>query len=439
MNSISKLRESLVSSKVWGKVKSRLGSNIKNTLLSYAATIAHMAIAIFTSPIFARHLSATDFSVVGYFNSLAVFLYPIIHLSFGNYYSVRFHRSTEEERKRIMFTLVSFLTFFNIFTMFVSYFIFKIYFKVAQVSFAFTPFIFLLLIQLYFFVWYVFLQTHYRMKRQFWGYFLITTGYHLFTIGMALVLVVLYHKGAAGRMAGGMIGTVIVSIVSLILMRNKMVFKFDLTILKDAFKFCGPLILSFLVIIPFKALDTIMLEKLHDVKNFSLYVIGKNHANYIYNFGTSIYQAFETELFKNIHNKARKQMYINIGIMTLLILAPTLLYLVLAKPIAAFLTSGRYTEAYHYGRIHAIGFFFLNLSVFITTVVMGKLENKMYLYINLTGAISSIILFYFMIRYFGFNGAAVTRSLVPIIMIGYVVVNYSLKWRRSARNRRMAQ
>ncbi len=439
MSIISKIHEINSTSQVWIKVRNRLGTNFKNTLLSYAATILHMAIAIFTSPIFARNLSAEDFSVVGYYNSLGLFLYPILHLAFNHYYAVTFHRSTDEQRKRTLFTLVSFLTFFNVFFLTACYFIFKLYFKFAAVSFAFTPYIFLMLIQLYFYIWFLFLQIYYRMSRKFWGYFLITSAYHACSIGAALVMVVMYKMGATGRLGGVMVGNAIVSITSLIIMKNKMDFKFDWQILKDGLKFGGPLIVSFLVIIPYKALDSIMLEKLHDVKQFSLYVIGKNHAMYIYNFGTSIYQAFETELFRNIHLKARKQMYINIGIMTILILAPTVIYLILAKPIAAFLTSGRYTDAYHYGRIHAIGYFFLNLSVFITTVVMGKLENKMYLYINLTGAIASVVLFYVMIHYFEFTGAAITRSLVPIIMIGYVVIHYSLKWRRSARNRRMMQ
>ncbi len=415
----------------WLKVKKRLRDNFKNTLLSYSAVIIQIAIGIFTAPIFAQNLSPTDYSIVSYYNSLVLFLYPVLHLSFGNYYSVMFHKKSEEERKRLLFNLVVFLSVFDIVLLVISYYIFVLYFNVAHVSFDLTPYIFIVLAQIYFFVWFVFQQTHYRMKREFLKYFLITTLKNVSSIGSALVLVALYKMGATGRLLGGTIGTFLAGVVSISLLRSKMQPTFDFQIIKDALKFCGPLILSGLVIIPFRALDGILLEKKHDVDSFSLYSIGKNHANYIYVFGTSIYQAFETELFLNIHNKARKQMYINMFIMSVLLLAPTALYIIFAKPIANYLTSGRYVDAYYYGRIHAIGFFFVNVSVFIRTVVMGKQKSSMYFFINLTGALASIVLYNIMITFFGFTGAAITRSLVPITMIMFVVIYYMIKWKKA--------
>ena len=101
----------------------------KDSALYFGTAMIALPISLITSPLFAKNLSAYDFSVIGYFTALMSFFLPIINLSFYNYYMLDYFKREEIERKLILRSLVSFLLIFNVFVVSFGFLILHFYLK----------------------------------------------------------------------------------------------------------------------------------------------------------------------------------------------------------------------------------------------------------------------------------------------------------------------
>jgi O-antigen/teichoic acid export membrane protein len=420
-----------------GRLDSSIRANVMNTGLTYGSVLIKMCVSIFTAPIFARHLSPYDFSVVGYFASFDIIIHPLIHGSFNSYYAVTFATSTEEQRKINLFNILSFLIVSNIVMMAIAYQAFNIYFHIAHVSFPIWPFMMFTMVSSYFDLFTQFLQVHQRMERQFFRFFLLNTAVTLLYIAMQLLMVVRLERGAYGRLGAQMWASIILGMLTLfILVRKHMVFKFDFSIIKKAWKFAYPLIGGNLLATPFNSYDRILLERLHNVGQFSLYNIGLGHSDYVFGFGRSLYTAFEPDILKNVTLKRKKQLYTNLITMIVMLTIPSVLYAIFARPVASFLTSGRYTDSAYYGQLGNIASYLRSLQIILTTVLMGKMRTQLLFTMNLVGFIACAILYNMMISQWGFTGGVLAKAAVPLCMMIFVIVY--VKYPKIMAKRRLA-
>jgi len=87
---------------------------LTNTVFYLGGSIVTLLFSLFTFPIYSTFLSAEDFGLIGYFNSLKAILLPLFNLSLSNYYLMVYFRNNEIQNKQILFNILFYLSINNV-------------------------------------------------------------------------------------------------------------------------------------------------------------------------------------------------------------------------------------------------------------------------------------------------------------------------------------
>ena len=104
----------------------------------------------------------------------------------------------------------------------------------------------------------------------------------------------------------------------------------------------------------------------------------------------------------------------------------TAVYILFSEPITHYLTSGRYTRAYKYANIIAVGGLFLSLNKLLITILLAFKKTKIILILNVITSIFAYFCYKYAIARFTFNGAAYARIIIAFFMIAVSVVTIYL-------------
>lgn len=387
--------------------------NIKNIIYFFMPSIIGLMINLFTFPIFSRNLSSYDFSVMGYFEAIGQIFLPIMNLSFFSYYMKDFFSRSEEENRSVRATLVSFLLVVNIGIVLLGLALIMLYFNFADVTFPLFPFGILSLGAIYFSIFIAFLGVEYKLKKEGLKFFSLQTANIILPTTFALVLVVVLHLGATGRMLGTLLSQFILGVFALRMMLERV--KFDLKIIKGALAFGFPLILIALLDIPTTYIDRLILERQNDVDSFALYNIGRKMSGFLFALGTAIYQSFEPDFYKYVSEKKTKKFLMIMGGVFGFLLIINCTFLIFAEPIISLLTSNRYTDSYQFANIMIWSNFFLLLSYALTIILIVNNKSTLLLYIQLMIAVSGVTIFMLFINYWKFIGASYAMVLIHFL------------------------
>lgn len=393
--------------------------NFGNFFFFFGSSAVHLVVSLYTSPIFARNLSSWDYSAIGYFTSFQTFFVPLFNLAFYSYYMTNYFKLDESARKNLLMNLVFFLMIFNLLSISIALGILYAYFELSDVQFPLLPYSLFILGSAYFLFFKNFYLLDLKMAKRAKRYFFFNTFSVLFTIGLALLLVVHFQLGAKGKLGATLIANTTVGTIGFIFFFSK--FKFDFNIIKSAIKFCYPLVFSAFLQFPVGNIDKIFLEKYISIEEFGLYNIGMAMAGYILTMSMALFQAFEPDFYEHIINKNKKKL-IEIFIAFIIILSiPTIGFVLTSKYIVGYLTSYRYTDAYKFANIHIFAnLLFVIYQIFVAAIIALKLTKVVFIN-KVIMAVISLIIYYFFISHWGGMGAALGKTLIYFIICSFSV------------------
>ncbi len=400
--------------------------NLGNSALYFGNSIVQMVIGIVTAPIFARYLLPNDFAIIGYFTAFVGFFNPITHLSLYNYFSIKFFKQNETSNKELLFTLFSFLFVWNLIFLPISYLVVNIVFKHTGNSFSAYPYLAMVFGTAFFSLAQGFVQMVFRLRKQAFQYFLLETLLTVVNIFVSLLLVVQFKMGADGRLGGKLIAQGLVFAISLFILWKLMIPRLNKASLIDGLRLVTPLVLGTFVIFSIRNLDKILLERLGDSNEFGYYNIGFNNANYLILMGNALYAAFEPDVIKYVVKEKYRKLAVSIFLVTAILVSITAVYILFSEPITHYLTSGRYTRAYKYANIIAVGGLFLSLNKLLITILLAFKKTKIILILNVITSIFAYFCYKYAIARFTFNGAAYARIIIAFFMIAVSVVTIYL-------------
>ncbi len=389
----------------------RLLSTAFNSIYFMIPSIFSMLIQLFTTPIFARNLSPTDFSIIGYFTAIGAIYSSLINYSLFSYYMRGFHARSEEENNHVISTTVLFLMLSNMVFLAVNYVGWSIYFRLARVSFPFYPYLLITYINSFLGVFTGALFMYYKMYKKpyrFMWYSILST---IINIGLGLYLVVNLHLGATGKLLAIMCGNGLVGLIAFRLLCRELVI--DWQVIRNAFKLGYPMIVIVLLSIPVTNLDKLLLERNRDIINYSYYTIGMQFSGYLMMMYTSIYQAFEPDVYKFANTSKRKLGFLAFFIFGFAAVC-NLIFALLSKPVIGFLTSYRYTGAARYANIFVWSNYFLLMTMFLAAVFVAKGKTLSLLWRKVAVSMCGTGLLYYSVDRWGFMGAAGTRVAVNV-------------------------
>lgn len=415
------------------KLINRYAVNLKNAIYFLIPSIIGLLINLVTFPIFSENLSSYDFAVIGYFEAISQMFLPLMNLSFYSFYMKDFFNRTDEENRRVMATLIKFLSFINLAVILVGLTFLFLYFNWAQVSFSIYPYGILSLASIYFMIYVSFLGIEFKMKKEGLKFFVLQCANLIFSIGFGLYLVIVMELGAAGRMLGVLLSQLILGMIAFKIIFIKS--KIDFEIIKKALAFGYPLIIIALLDIPTLYIDRIILERQNDVDTFALYSIGIKMSGIIFMLGSAVYQAFEPDFYKYVSQKNKKNFIQILGFVFGFLLMTNFIFSIFAEPLISLLTSNRYTGAYQYANYLIWSDFFLLFSYPLSVILIVQNKTKWLLYRKLLMAILGAVLFILFIHYWKFVGAGYARIIINFINCSIIVYFIWLSSRNAKRGK----
>lgn len=421
---------SIFSNFTWQKIYTTgFVSNIKKSFLYFGASIIGLFVSIFTTPIFARNMSPFDFAITGYFTSINGFLFPFYTMHFYSYYIMIYFKQNENENKNVLGSIVIFLFFWNLLFSVLAYLILFGYFKLFTITFSLWPFAVIVIGTSFFRIYSTLLQINYRLRKEAFKFFLLTSALKILNILFSIILVAYFKMGAEGKLLGILLGEIGISIFTFKELKKYLKFHFDFAIINDAFKYSLPLLLGGFTHLLITNYDKIVLERLNNVNEFALYNIGATVSGYLLLMGTSIFQAFEPDIYKFVNQKQERKLGKYIFLITVLIIFIIIIFILSSKYIMAFLTDNKYTLAYTYANILAISILFTIIYSFVSSILLALQKTKETLVITAIVGLLGILIYNTFIDKWGFYGAAYAKIFLffLLIILTFIFIKFKIK------------
>lgn len=396
--------------------------SIRNLSLYFTANIIQVVIGLLLNPVLASHLSSEDFAIIGYYDSFSLFILPFISFSLASYYAKNYFSWDETKREEALNTLVLFQGITGLISTTLLLGALKIYFNVQHIAFDFFPFAVLAFAKVYLQGIFTFYFMHLRLQKKAKAFFNINVLYNLLNVVCVLLLVVFMKREAAGRMEGLLIVNLLIGAYAFTRQVKKAAINFS--IVKDALRFCWPLMFTALLTWFFSGFDTFLLERVNDVHNLGLYSVAVRVASYFLLFSMSIDSTFEPDFYKHIANNNRKGLIKVVLASNGLKIVPVLIFLAVAELVMGILTNYRYLDATGFARIMVFAGITRSISFTLSMTLVACGYSKLSLVEKGTGAILVVIMYVLLINKYGFMGAAwgqvLSYAIMSVISLGFL-------------------
>lgn len=410
--------------------KQSILNKIKTTGLYLLVPIINFGVSVFTSPIFARYLTAEEFGYFGYFSSVAAFLTIFYSLSFPTFHMTIFYKETEEGRKRVLASLVLFSLLWNVVFFPLSCMGVLMYMKYSHSNIPFYPFAVLAFGAAVLSNYKSFVQVNYRLGQKPLLYLIFVSGYRLLTVTISLYFVVNEKMGLYGRMIGILITEILFFIISLFHILKGQSLSINKEIIKKAMKLVLPLFPASLLYLPLLSYDNIALERLHEPGEMGLYNIGKNIANFLYTALFPFFQAFEPDIYKNVIQKNISALKKTSFLLLAIILVSLIAFWISSPFLINYLTAGKYTAALKYSNIIAVTNCLMIIFSILDAIINALHETKKTLLMNTISAGLCITLYAVSAKYFKQLGIAYATIIVYICLLGMQLYFISKKFKK---------
>lgn len=403
--------------------RAELQSKLRTTGVYLLVPIVNFSVSIFTSPLFAKYLTAEEFGYFGYYTSLVGFINIFFSLSFTTYYMSVYY--AEQDRKKVLVTLTSALVLWNIVFLPLVYAGVVLFLKLSNSQVPLYPFALLTFVAGSIGVYKNFLQINYRLGGKPLSYFFIVSGYRILSTFLGLYLIIEMDMNLAGRMLGLLIIEVAFCLLSLIHIYKGLSFHIDKKILRSALKVILPLLPASLLYIPIIGFDNIVLERLGAPKEMGLYNIGKGISTYVYTALFPFFQTFEPNIYKYASQKNVTQLKNTSLLLVGIVILSIITFWIISPMAINFLTDGRYPGAVFYANILVITSGLMIIFSIFDAIINALQATKLHLFINGTTAAFCIVSYFIGSIYFkqvGVALASVVSYLFLIILQGIFIV-----------------
>lgn len=390
------------------KTYNRFHKQITNLSIYFVASLIPMLLSLLINPFIAKNMSPTDYAIVGYYSAFSSLFTPLINFYLLHYYTKRYFELVEEKRQELRATLFKSLIIFSFLLFLVALVILFVYTKCfnSDSQIPFVPYAILSLLPLPITGIYTLTLTDYRMSRQSTKFFRLSVINAVIGVGLAFLLVVVFHFGALGKLSASVIAGITMFVYILCINKGVWKMSFNWKIFKDSIIFCWPLVLASMLTFFCSGYDKVILERQGDITTLGIYSVGVSIAGYLGVFSNSINDTFQPDIFESIvkrqYNRCIKVIFIKILIMSVCVA----LFCLFSPIIIKILTFGKYVNSTPYAVIVSLSAItsMLYYSVSQITVAMGftsiTLLNK------ICGSICSVVSFVLLISHFGAIGAA---------------------------------
>ena len=379
-----------------------------NSIIYAAGDFLVKGFAFLLIPLYTRYLTVDDYgiiSVVGVTSSVLQIFYMV---GLGSA-AVRFYYDYQniEDIKIYYFNVLMFVSviplFFSFLLTFVGSFVSPALFK----EIPFYPYFLMA-------IWLAYLSLIPEMLRSLWiaskkavSFIFFSTIRFLITTGMVIFFVVFLRGGAAGKIGGQLVGTLMMWLTSMIILGRFVIFRLNRKNIKESLLFGFPLIFHHLAKFTLDLSDRYMLQYLTNVKEVGLYSLGYQFGSLVHFVAVPISMSFGPFFFQLADKDESTILFPRLASMfCLVVFWIGLTVSLFAREIVYLMSTPKYYDAYKVISLVTLGSVFISLYYFPIKGLGYKKRTKVIpLATGFSGAIN-IVLNIILIPKYGMMGAA---------------------------------
>lgn len=388
------------------ELTTRYKKYIVNTGMYLMASLVSSIVGILVNPLLALNLSPTDYATISYYTSLATFVTPIVGFFLVDYFIREYYKVNSEERDIIKGTIFKLLVILQLIVSIICLLGISIYVKASHSAFDLLPFALFSVGSLYLLLPYQLKLAEYKIAGDGKAYAKYAIIWSLINIALQLLFVVVLHFGAAGKLGGTFLYSLLAFIWCFLPNRKYLATKLDTAKLKEIGVYCYPLVLAATLNFFTNGYDKILLERQGNIELLGIYAVGCQIAGYISVFSDSIKSTFQPDMFKAIAEKNIKKVLIAAFIVVVGVAFLVLLFYLFCPILIKLLTAGRYTESTSFARIVCLSALTSSIYYQISQFTYGIGLSKLVLYNKIVCTAINIAIMYYLINSFSAIGAA---------------------------------
>jgi O-antigen/teichoic acid export membrane protein len=424
-------------------MRQQLGRLGKNALIYGLGGLLNRFISFLLLPLFTAYLTPADYGISSMLSLVAFFVTPIFSLGLGAAMAPCYFEGNNLARKAstvwTVFTLLatsaSVLAFGGVvFARLIS----ELAFQTPEYHYLVTLFLGSTSLSLLALPFILYLQFEERVKL----FVTLTAATTLVTIGLNVLMVVVFGRGIQGLIESGLIAQVITLAVLLAPALSKVKFQLSLPVSKELLRVGIPMIPSFAFLFVMQASDRYTLQWFKGLETVGVYTVGYNFGM-VMNLFVLAFQNAWLPYFMSFSDKqgearelfGRITTYYIFGFGTL-----TLFFFIAAKPIVMLMTQPAFHEAYKVIGLSASAQFFIGIYNMLLPGMYFAKEVHYQALIQSFAAVVTVAISLLLIPPFGLLGAAIALALGYLSMAAFtylwnlkrrqVYLNVHYEWKR---------
>ena len=374
----------------------------------FLASLVPLVLNLVTNPLVAMNMSAEDYAIVGYFKSYNSLILPVVLFYVLHYYTKRFYEVNVHEREELKAFIFKFLLTGSFILGVLSIGGICLYteFFNSSSQIPLFPYVWISILTLPLTGLYSLTLTDYKMGVQSKKYLTLSVVYAILTVGLLLLLVVVFKLGALGNLLSIFLANLMVFLYSVYVNRSLFKIKVSRSKYKDIFRFCAPLTLAATLGFFTNGYDRVYLERLGQVEELGFYVVAFSICNYLHVFSDAVGNTFQPDIYRSIANRSTKSFFKYTSLVLVTNALIVAVFIALSPFIIDILTAGRYVYSVIYMKVLAVSSFASALYYMVSQFTVAIGMTKVTLYNKILTSIISIFLYKFLIDNFQFMGAA---------------------------------
>ncbi|MCC7303404.1 MAG: oligosaccharide flippase family protein [Bacteroidia bacterium] len=395
---------------------SYLLGNYKDAGYYFLGTMVQVCFSFLVQPVYSSYLSAEDFGILGFFDSLKGLLLPIFIFGMPQVFLMKYYNNSAQEN-RVIFKNMIFFYFFG--SLVLSAIVFPAcysYFDLTAVGIPFLPYIVFMLLSIIFDNIKMMILLHYRIEKKSSKYFLFSVVFTAFNFALGLLFVAEFEWGILGRFAAPLVTNLLMLPICLIAIKQWTAGQIDYQIILRLFKYAIPLVLSGVAFVILPNMDRIFLETENDLNELGLYSLAITITN-MFNLGiSSLQNAFEPDIFKAANSREGGAILRIFGYTFIPSIIGMGIFIIFSSEIIGYLTSQRYLGAVKYANLLIVGVLIMSIFYFFDKTILALQNRRASLFNNLAGAALGLLVYYFFISRYHFLGAALAKIFIGVFM-----------------------
>lgn len=385
---------------------------VKTTIYYSIGEIVPRIISFLLLPILTKYLTADEYGIVSYTNSVMTFVFVIATLSLNTFVLRHYYGSKEERsKKELIGSVFLFIFGFNCILIVFQMLFFPLIIDFFNINIPFKPYFQLAILNNFFDVISIIPLVLYRVKENAKGFLILSLSRTLLQFLMVYIFVVVYNQGLLGSYYARLVINVPFMFVYFYMIYKNSIFKINLKLIKEALRFTLPILPGSLAFLFVSLSDRIILERYISLDQLGIFSVAVTLAMVLNIVIQALYKTFEPILFKEYLNENFQE--INLKLYKIYLLA---IFIggfgasIFSKEFFVIATSGAFREGYKLVPLFIVSVVIAGINTYLNILMIANKKQKMVSLVSIISAIISVILNLILIPYYGCYGAIIASA-----------------------------